>query len=648
MQPEFALFYYKRRLSVGWIVSRETASLRLLLADGTKISRPGAQVLLRWRGSGGTPAGQEEALARLAAGEIAMAKAAPTLNLEELHGGLPKDRETAFTKLAALALPSQADGWSRAALHMALLQAPRLFRHGKKGFAALGPDTQQLQSQKREAAAAQADWQARAARWCEQLQQQRWQTGGEGDVFIKQLESLLALERRSPHWKLLAAPLGLSPARMDEAKEKLRGWLAAAGRWRGWPALWLLAGEVEQAFDPALESQATNLATAPPRLRGRSDLRRLPAYTIDAQDTRDIDDACAILAADDEGLTVALHIAEPSAALAPGQELFEEAARRMSSVYTSDAVYPMFPPLLSQGRFSLLAGEEREALTFTLRLEEAGARLVKIDRSMVRVTENLNYAGAEALLAHEGPTWGRLRDYCEKLRAERVTAGAVLGHRVGVSIDHSDPERIKLVRYDRSGPAQRLVEELAILLNREVGLYCRKHRLPAIYRVQPRPTGGSGARPQPRFDVKGAPHAGLACERYVQVTSPIRRFTDLVMQQQIGGHAAQGRATHRGRNLMMEWAARADKRLAAYAELERRIESYWKRRWLIQQSGRNYQGTLRRRGSGGQDKVWLEEPQLLADARISAGMKQGDAFLCRVLEVDADRERVLVEPAKTG
>ncbi len=168
MQPEFALFFYKRRLSVGWIASRETASLRLWLADGTEISRPGEQVLFRWRGTGGTPAGREEALARLAAGGTIIAEAALALNLERLHEGLRKDRETAFTKLAALALPSQADGWSRAALYMALLQAPKLFRHGNKGFAALGPDAQQLQSQKREAAAAQADWQARAARWCEQ------------------------------------------------------------------------------------------------------------------------------------------------------------------------------------------------------------------------------------------------------------------------------------------------------------------------------------------------------------------------------------------------------------------------------------------------------------------------------------------------
>ena len=661
MRPEFSLFYLNGRLRTGWVAARKKSSWRIVLADGQEIRHPPQQILYSWQGAavpksppkaGKTSPGAERlrvaALARLAEGEAGLEAAGAALDLEALHRRLRTRDETAFEAVAALALPrtlpQEADGWARAALYAALLNAPRLFRRRGEGFAALDETAMERMSEKQDAAEAREAWRARVAEWSAMLERGEWEAAPEGETFLAQLESLLAHERRSPHWRELARPLGLRAGGMAEQRVRLRKWLVTAGHWPGWPKLWLMAGGVEGSFPPALEDAAIALATAPVVLKGRADFRRLPTYTIDAAGTEDLDDACSILAADEAGLTVALHIAEPAQALAAGHPLFDEAARRMSSVYTAGAVYPMLPAALSEGRFSLLAGEERETLTFTLRLEEADGVLLAVEPGVLRVTENLDYARADALLDREPATWGRLGKLCAGLMATRAAQGAALTERVGVAIDHGDPERITLERYSREGPAQRVVEELAILVNREAGRYCRKHGLPAIYRVQPAPRSGDGPWPPARFSLAGAPHAGLACDRYIQVTSPIRRFPDLLMQRQIAGHAASGQVTYAISGPLESWVADAERRLTGYAELERRIGNYWKRRYLAQHKTKRWRGTVRRATPGGRGKVWLEDLLLLADAELDLHTQVGDVLAWRVAEMDPERELLRLAP----
>ena len=647
MAAQFGLFYFKSRLRAGWLAARHSTQWRIVLADGTAVTYPPKQVLYAWDGQPDGPAAEAPARAELAAREGGLA-AWEEPALETLHRKLPKGRELSFTAIAARALPAHADGWARAALYCALLQSPRLFRAVDGGFAALGAAQRRRREAEEKGARERAAWREKAADWRAALDAGRWRGNDDGaQRFLQQLESLLMEGRRSPHWQALAQTLGLRRGHREEAGERLRHWLESAGRWPGWPHLWLRWGGVAREFPPALERAAAKLAKSPPTPRGRADFRAHATYTIDAAGTRDLDDACTILDADGEGLTLAVHIAQTAAVLAPGHALFEEAARRMSSLYPVAGVVPMLPASLSAGRFSLLRGEAREVVSFTLRLTEAGGALLGVEQGLIRVTDNLDHGRADALLGQKPESWGRLGALCARLQAARAAKGAQLGERVDVRIDASDPRRIRLERHDRRGAAQRVVEELAVLLNREAGRYCRDHALPAIYRVQPRrraPAGSTAldavpdAPPAPaRFTLRGAPHAGLACDRYIQVTSPLRRFADLVMQQQIIAHAARGRTTYNDAKQLRAWARAAEEHLAAYAELETRIANYWKRAWLAQHAGRRFSGTVRRVGKGGEGRVWLEEVQLLVDAEIPAGSRPGDALTCRVLEADPER-----------
>jgi exoribonuclease-2 len=573
--------------------------------------------------------------------------------LARLYATLPKGEPCPFETLASRGLAAPAGGWARGALFTALLRDSDRFRYAGGAFTPRDEEEVAARRAQREEQQARQQWVEKVQRWRELLESGAWQATEDADAaeFLAQLRSLLALEKRSPHWALLARPLGLHNLHLLDVSSRLKGWLTMAGAWPDWPAIWLQWGEVGTRFAPPLRAEAKALSLAPVRSGERTDFRRLPTFTIDSEGTRDFDDAISILSAGPEGLVAALHIAEPDPALEPGHPLFEEAARRMSSVYTVQGVFPMFPRLLSNRRFSLLAGETRETLSFIFRIGEGEGALCSIERGLVRVRRNLTYEAAQTLLDEQPEAWGRLAGDCAALAATRARAGAVIMERRELRLNLRDPEQIRLSEIARSGPVYRLVEELAILHNREAGRYCRDHRLPAIYRVQhaPRKThAGWDAPPElrlaARFTTRPGPHAGLACDRYIQTTSPIRRFPDLVMQRQIAGHVTRGTVAFRERSLLEQWAEQADHRLALYDEVSRRIEDDWKRRYLLQHPELELEATVLRRAEGDQGRVWLDSLRLAALCNLPADAGEGELFRVRLEAVDRDRRLVWVRP----
>jgi exoribonuclease-2 len=374
--------------------------------------------------------------------------------------------------------------------------------------------------------------------------------------------------------------------------------------------------------------------------------------SIDSPGTTDIDDALSLLEVTPDGVRIALHVVEPPAALQPGENLFEEAARRISSVYTQERRYPMLPEALSAGRYSLLAGEAREAVTFRILLQDGDGRLERISRSVVRVDANLDYAGGDALAAAQPETWGRLATACAALAERRKALGAMLPERWEVRINTDDPEALRLERRLRAGPGTQMVEELAILLNREAGRYCRDFRLPTIYRVQHRRRtsagGGTGGLEAARFSLKGGGHEGLACDRYVQVTSPMRRFPDLLMLRQIAAHVAGEPLPFRDRERLGVWVRWAEERMPVYGEFERRAAEQWKRAYLSQNRGMRVAARVTGIAEQGMGQVYLTELDLRARAVLPLGAAVGDALTCRVAEVDLDLPDVWVQAESAG
>jgi exoribonuclease R len=151
--------------------------------------------------------------------------------------------------------------------------------------------------------------------------------------------------------------------------------------------------EVTAEFPPEVE-QAAAAAAGAPRL---PDLDRtdLPFLTIDPPGAMDLDQALH-LERDGEGYVVRYAIADVAAFVSPGDPVDAEAHRRGETLYGADSTVPLHPPAISEDAASLLPGQVRPALLWTIRVDADGGRTdVHVERARVRSTAQLSYDEAQ-------------------------------------------------------------------------------------------------------------------------------------------------------------------------------------------------------------------------------------------------------------
>ncbi len=151
-------------------------------------------------------------------------------------------------------------------------------------------------------------------------------------------------------------------------------------------------------------------AQAAARAPGMPDLDRtdLGLYTVDPEGSRDLDQALRIERRPGGGYRVSYAIADVAAFVTPGGALDAEAHRRGVTLYAPDRNVPLHPDALSAGAASLLPGEVRPALLWTLDLDSDGD-LVATDvrRARVRSRRQLAYPEVQAMLDAGEPLLGR-------------------------------------------------------------------------------------------------------------------------------------------------------------------------------------------------------------------------------------------------
>ena len=175
------------------------------------------------------------------------------------------------------------------------------------------------------------------------------------------------------------------------------------------------------AFPPEVEAAAAKAALNPrlPEL-DRSDI---PLITIDPPESMDLDQAMYVEAVD-AGYRVYYAIADVAAFVTAGDPIDLEASRRGETLYGADAKIPLHPKVLSEGATSLLPGQLRPALLWTIGLDKTG-EMASIDVRRARVSSRakLNYAGVQQLIdaGKADPMWAVLRQIGE-LRKQREQA----------------------------------------------------------------------------------------------------------------------------------------------------------------------------------------------------------------------------------
>ena len=342
---------------------------------------------------------------------------------------------------------------------------------------------------------------------------------------------------------------------------------------------------IPHVFSEELLEEADRMAGH--ALGKREDLRHLPIVAIDPVDARDFDDAVWASPREDGGFDCIVAIADVSFYVRPGSRLDKEARKRGNSVYFPDRVVPMLPEQLSADVGSLRAGHDRAAMACHMVISSDGAiQSYRFSRAVIRVAANIPYEHAQAAMDGTRPhdltetalkplwdCWAALN----KARDRRDPLDLDLPER-RVVLDEDG--RIQSVAPRERLDAHRLIEDYMIAANVAAAKALEERKAPVMYRVHEPPSReklvglkdylatfdiafalgqvitpktfnrlikqldeaeyrtevmGQILRSQTQayYSPQNAGHFGLALGSYAHFTSPIRRYSDLIVHRSL-------------------------------------------------------------------------------------------------------------------
>ena len=331
--------------------------------------------------------------------------------------------------------------------------------------------------------------------------------------------------------------------------------------------------ELENIPDRVLDSDKT----------GRVDLTNEMIFTIDGDDTKDIDDAISIKKISD-GYELGVHIADVSYYVRMGSSLYDAAYSRGTSSYLADKVLPMLPHELSNGICSLNPGVERLAISCVMNIDSNGnVTSYDIFESVIKSRKQMTYKCVNKIL-EENITPEGYEEYKESLLLMQELAHILRKRKIKMGYIEFDIPEAKIIQ-DETGKCidivkreqhegEKLIEDFMIAANETIATHIYNMDLPFVYRVhgEPKPekiedflnmlkilnirvnTRGIATSPRDMQklltelkDYKEFPilssmllrsmqkaiysptnigHFGLGLKNYTHFTSPIRRFPD--------------------------------------------------------------------------------------------------------------------------
>lgn len=364
--------------------------------------------------------------------------------------------------------------------------------------------------------------------------------------------------------------LGMSYARITERLGRVDSPRAAS----------LIASAIHSlpsVFSP--EALAEAEASPPPiPTKDRADLRNIPLVTIDGEDARDFDDA-VFAEPNDDGFHIIVAIAEVAFYVQEGSALDKTAFERGNSVYFPDRVIPMLPERLSNGLCSLVPNEDRYCLAVHIWIDDKGAmQKYEFVRGIMRSVARLTYEQVEAVSSH-APLIKNLNAAYAALAYERDNRGALDLDLPEYKIHFDAAGNVSNIAPKARLESHRLIECFMIAANVAAADFLLKHKAAGIYRVHEAPSEEKledlramlamsdyrlqkgaiyakhfnrvlkASRDDPRramihtmvlraqmqafYFAENIGHFGLGLQKYCHFTSPIRRYSDLVVHRSI-------------------------------------------------------------------------------------------------------------------
>jgi exoribonuclease-2 len=440
--------------------------------------------------------------------------------------------------------------------------------------------------------------------------------------------------------------------------------LVELGLWSPHENLFLRRSQIPVHFRREVLEVAQQCLDSPPPDpdSNRLDLTHLKVYTIDDESTQEIDDGLSLEYLENGSQRLWMHIADPTRLVRPGDELDLEARRRSTTLYLPTGMIPMFPPELATGPMSLVQGNVCRALSFGVVLDETGnVQDYQIHASLIKPTYRLTYEDVDEMLQlgiRAEPEIAAIASWAVRREEWRKSQGSINIHMPEAVIKVKNDDEIIIDVLDDSRSRQ-LVAEMMILAGEVAGRYGQTHQIPLPFRGQPQPELPSEEEllqlpagpvrfcamrrcmPRSEMSITPARHAGLGLDTYTQVTSPIRRYTDLLAHFQIKAHLRGDPLPFSAEQLQEVMLSVTT---AAYEAslVERQTNRYWGLEYLRRHADQVWQALVLRwlREHENLGLILLEDLGLELVMRFKRSVSLGDRLEVQVSHADPRQDEI--------
>jgi len=566
------------------------------------------------------------------------------------------EREWTLAGLAALYFAEAPGPHEAAALFRALLQGRQFHRHGSC-FVPLSARKVRQHDREDRTVAEKTEWLDEAAAWIRGIADGvRVRRPSDADHALDMLADRVLFGNDAPEAEQSAE---LAKAAHFRSPWAIMDALVKAGRWSPDENLDLLRHRVPTQFDADVLTEAETLCW-PATAEKAPVLRIKRVYTF--VDGHEGDRLAFSIGRQTGGCVVNVHIALPGLLLRPGGNVQQAASERAAELRLPDRAIPMIPAKTVDG-LRFVPGQLRPALTCRARFDDHFQLLNwTFEVRRVRVGHTLRTAAVPDASRSD---WGlrKLQALADHLRHARVQAGAIVLPEPGVDVAVRDGD-IAIARTGHDSPARLIEEELTVLTNTLAAELCRQERLPAIHRVEDPPSRvvtdawrfdpvacyqQKRLMPKAVLQVDREPHHGLGVQAYVPMTSPVSRYTDLVMQQQVLSVVTNALASVDEEELGSVLMATAHGR-----DIARHVEANSRRHWLIRhlesRAGEDLRGMIIDQFASGY-LIELDETRLrvVAPVRFGTVLPVGCSVQVRLTKASAREDDVRVAaPVRAG
>ena len=418
----------------------------------------------------------------------------------------------------------------------------------------------------------------------------------------------------------------------------------------------LFENNVRQVFSEKVEKEVARIPdhVTIKEMHGRKDFRKLCTVTIDGDDSKDFDDAITVEKTN-QGYRLYVHIADVSHYVEEGSCIDQEAYARGNSVYVVDRCVPMLPFELSNGICSLNPGVDRLTMSCVMEIDNEGnITSYEIVPSMIHSTRRCTYSKVNQILEGNmlvqreySDVLDMLLDFYDlakllKMQTEKRGAiefntkePTIILNKRGNPIDIYVKER---------GFAQQMIEEAMIRANVCVAEFLQANKIPGAYRVHEKPDVEKVApilniarvfhlRPEfypdevqawqmqkflssiedetakqvlsmvslramqkAKYDRDCIGHFGLSLDSYCHFTSPIRRYSDLVVHRMLRRYAFEAiddeKKKEKDYRKLLKICMHISEKERTAIDAERQVNDFKMAQFMENKMGQRFTGTI--------------------------------------------------------